>query len=238
MLKQLYLQCFCRLCIVFPWRTWLRHWEDLNPCICVIFQREKNRHQWQSVLCPSPHKNNSVGRSPHPRVSFRPLYMCMILGVACQWLAMQFCLIAVAYHRDPKQAWCHAWPRLPWRQRSPPLSPRRLLNEKPLPDGWEMRFTVDGIPYFVDHNRKTTTYIDPRTGKSSLWVCPLWHHVSKAVVHDPRLTALVKNSCQKDHRPVQRLITLLFIIKMYLPRKLFCLFLQWKWAPDHLCAWL
>uniref|UniRef100_A0A3P9BHZ7 HECT-type E3 ubiquitin transferase n=1 Tax=Maylandia zebra TaxID=106582 RepID=A0A3P9BHZ7_9CICH len=43
-----------------------------------------------------------------------------------------------------------------------------LLNDKPLPEGWEMRFTVDGIPYFVDHNRRTTTYIDPRTGKSSL----------------------------------------------------------------------
>uniref|UniRef100_A0A6Q2XN86 HECT-type E3 ubiquitin transferase n=1 Tax=Esox lucius TaxID=8010 RepID=A0A6Q2XN86_ESOLU len=42
------------------------------------------------------------------------------------------------------------------------------LNEKPLPEGWEMRFTVDGIPYFVDHNRRATTYIDPRTGKSSL----------------------------------------------------------------------
>uniref|UniRef100_A0A4W5RQ48 HECT-type E3 ubiquitin transferase n=1 Tax=Hucho hucho TaxID=62062 RepID=A0A4W5RQ48_9TELE len=38
-----------------------------------------------------------------------------------------------------------------------------LLNDKPLPEGWEMRFTVDGIPYFVDHNRRTTTYIDPRT---------------------------------------------------------------------------
>uniref|UniRef100_A0A4W3GMP8 E3 ubiquitin-protein ligase n=1 Tax=Callorhinchus milii TaxID=7868 RepID=A0A4W3GMP8_CALMI len=43
-----------------------------------------------------------------------------------------------------------------------------ILNEKPLPDGWEMRFTVDGVPYFVDHNRRTTTYIDPRTGKSAL----------------------------------------------------------------------
>ncbi|KAH0509276.1 E3 ubiquitin-protein ligase Itchy-like protein [Microtus ochrogaster] len=42
------------------------------------------------------------------------------------------------------------------------------LNEKPLPEGWEMRFTVDGIPYFVDHNKRTTTYIDPRTGKSAL----------------------------------------------------------------------
>lgn len=44
----------------------------------------------------------------------------------------------------------------------------RHLNDKPLPEGWEMRFTVNGIPYFVDHNRRTTTYIDPRTGKSSL----------------------------------------------------------------------
>uniref|UniRef100_A0A8C5GYW6 E3 ubiquitin-protein ligase n=1 Tax=Gouania willdenowi TaxID=441366 RepID=A0A8C5GYW6_GOUWI len=43
-----------------------------------------------------------------------------------------------------------------------------LLNDKPLPEGWEMRFTVDGVPYFVDHNRRTTTYTDPRTGKSSL----------------------------------------------------------------------
>lgn len=48
------------------------------------------------------------------------------------------------------------------------LTLSRLLNDKPLPEGWEMRFTVDGIPYFVDHNRRTTTYIDPRTGKSSL----------------------------------------------------------------------
>lgn len=48
------------------------------------------------------------------------------------------------------------------------FAPLSLLNDKPLPEGWEMRFTVDGIPYFVDHNRRTTTYIDPRTGKSSL----------------------------------------------------------------------
>ncbi|MEQ2202725.1 hypothetical protein XENOCAPTIV_013640, partial [Xenoophorus captivus] len=49
-----------------------------------------------------------------------------------------------------------------------PTRSTQLLNEKPLPEGWEMRFTVDGIPYFVDHNKRTTTYIDPRTGKSSL----------------------------------------------------------------------
>uniref|UniRef100_A0A8B9L9X4 E3 ubiquitin-protein ligase n=1 Tax=Astyanax mexicanus TaxID=7994 RepID=A0A8B9L9X4_ASTMX len=60
-----------------------------------------------------------------------------------------------------------------------------LLNEKPLPEGWEMRFTVDGIPYFVDHNRRRTTYIDPRTGKSSLENGPQITYVRdfKAKVH-------------------------------------------------------
>ncbi|KTG00970.1 hypothetical protein cypCar_00041570, partial [Cyprinus carpio] len=60
-----------------------------------------------------------------------------------------------------------------------------LLNEKPLPEGWEMRFTVDGIPYFVDHSRRTTTYIDPRTGKSSLENGPQITYVRdfKAKVH-------------------------------------------------------
>uniref|UniRef100_A0A9J8BGQ9 HECT-type E3 ubiquitin transferase n=1 Tax=Cyprinus carpio carpio TaxID=630221 RepID=A0A9J8BGQ9_CYPCA len=60
-----------------------------------------------------------------------------------------------------------------------------LLNEKPLPEGWEMRFTVDGIPYFVDHSRRTTTYIDPRTGKSSLSNGPQITYVRdfKAKVH-------------------------------------------------------
>ncbi|KAJ1554603.1 hypothetical protein HK405_004587 [Cladochytrium tenue] len=31
-----------------------------------------------------------------------------------------------------------------------------------LPAGWEMRYTVDGRPYFVDHNTRTTTWLDPR----------------------------------------------------------------------------
>ncbi|KAM9260353.1 LOW QUALITY PROTEIN: E3 ubiquitin-protein ligase Itchy homolog [Cariama cristata] len=58
------------------------------------------------------------------------------------------------------------------------------LNEKPLPEGWEMRFNVDGT-YFVDHNRRTTTYIDPRTGKSALDNGPQIAYVRdfKAKVH-------------------------------------------------------
>jgi len=32
----------------------------------------------------------------------------------------------------------------------------------PLPQGWEERQTPDGRPYFVDHNNRTTTWLDPR----------------------------------------------------------------------------
>ncbi|KAI7874368.1 HECT-domain-containing protein [Lichtheimia hyalospora FSU 10163] len=32
----------------------------------------------------------------------------------------------------------------------------------PLPPGWEMRSTPEGRPYFVDHNTRTTTWVDPR----------------------------------------------------------------------------
>ncbi|MCO5552380.1 hypothetical protein L7F22_005891 [Adiantum nelumboides] len=32
----------------------------------------------------------------------------------------------------------------------------------PLPSGWEQRNTPEGRPYFVDHNTRTTTWVDPR----------------------------------------------------------------------------
>ncbi|KAI8647384.1 E3 ubiquitin-protein ligase RSP5 [Parasitella parasitica] len=32
----------------------------------------------------------------------------------------------------------------------------------PLPPGWEMRTNPEGRPYFVDHNTRTTTWVDPR----------------------------------------------------------------------------
>lgn len=41
------------------------------------------------------------------------------------------------------------------------------LQQEPLPQGWEMRFTEDaGVKYFVDHNTRTTTFHDPRPGAS------------------------------------------------------------------------
>ncbi|GJQ65403.1 hypothetical protein Trydic_g7513 [Trypoxylus dichotomus] len=40
--------------------------------------------------------------------------------------------------------------------------PRRRNGELPLPDGWEFARDYDGKVYFIDHNSKKTTWIDPR----------------------------------------------------------------------------
>uniref|UniRef100_A0A183IUA2 HECT-type E3 ubiquitin transferase n=1 Tax=Soboliphyme baturini TaxID=241478 RepID=A0A183IUA2_9BILA len=39
------------------------------------------------------------------------------------------------------------------------------IMEQPLPTGWEIGLTEDGLPFFIDHNTRMTTYNDPRTGK-------------------------------------------------------------------------
>ena len=41
-----------------------------------------------------------------------------------------------------------------------------VMQEEPLPTGWEMRHTEDGVKYFVDHNSRSTTFSDPRPGAS------------------------------------------------------------------------
>lgn len=70
----------------------------------------------------------------------------------------------------------------PPQQASPTQTPARLSQGSPpppanaqmttsgatapgtgeLPAGWEQRFTPEGRPYFVDHNTRTTTWVDPR----------------------------------------------------------------------------
>ncbi|CAG0920590.1 unnamed protein product [Notodromas monacha] len=40
--------------------------------------------------------------------------------------------------------------------------PRRINGEIPLPDGWEMGRDYDGKVYYIDHNTKKTTWLDPR----------------------------------------------------------------------------
>ena len=43
-----------------------------------------------------------------------------------------------------------------------PTSTATTGGAGPLPSGWEQRTTAEGRPYFVDHNTRTTTWVDPR----------------------------------------------------------------------------
>ncbi|KAI8420486.1 hypothetical protein MSG28_008972 [Choristoneura fumiferana] len=44
---------------------------------------------------------------------------------------------------------------------------QNLLNSEGLPAGWSMQRAPNGRIFFIDHNQKTTTWIDPRTGCAS-----------------------------------------------------------------------
>ena len=53
-------------------------------------------------------------------------------------------------------------PPLPQMQQSTEIIAGPVNTQEPLPMGWEMRMTAEGRPYFVDHNSRTTTWMDPR----------------------------------------------------------------------------
>ncbi|KAG1961504.1 membrane-associated guanylate kinase, WW and PDZ domain-containing protein 3a isoform X3 [Pimephales promelas] len=40
-------------------------------------------------------------------------------------------------------------------------------GQDPLPKSWEMAYTETGMVYFIDHNTKTTTWLDPRLAKKA-----------------------------------------------------------------------
>ncbi|XP_061629644.1 membrane-associated guanylate kinase, WW and PDZ domain-containing protein 2-like isoform X1 [Phyllopteryx taeniolatus] len=56
--------------------------------------------------------------------------------------------------------------------KSPDKSPNKVpdVDEEelgPLPDNWEMAYTEKGEVYFIDHNTKTTSWLDPRLAKKA-----------------------------------------------------------------------
>ena len=48
----------------------------------------------------------------------------------------------------------------------------------PLPQGWEVLFTANGRPYFVDHHTRTTTWKDPRDSVSAATTTTLANRVT------------------------------------------------------------
>jgi len=42
-----------------------------------------------------------------------------------------------------------------------------VSNDEGLPPGWGMQVAPNGRIFFIDHNERATTWIDPRTGRPS-----------------------------------------------------------------------
>ncbi|XP_053361561.1 membrane-associated guanylate kinase, WW and PDZ domain-containing protein 2 isoform X4 [Clarias gariepinus] len=58
----------------------------------------------------------------------------------------------------------------PEEEQDAPKSPADSQNNDelgPLPDNWEMAYTEKGEVYFIDHNTKTTSWLDPRLAKKA-----------------------------------------------------------------------
>ncbi|KAK7834887.1 hypothetical protein U0070_022858 [Myodes glareolus] len=47
------------------------------------------------------------------------------------------------------------------------VKPEESEDLDPLPDNWEMAYTEKGEVYFIDHNTKTTSWLDPRLAKKA-----------------------------------------------------------------------
>uniref|UniRef100_A0A3Q4GEA7 HECT-type E3 ubiquitin transferase n=1 Tax=Neolamprologus brichardi TaxID=32507 RepID=A0A3Q4GEA7_NEOBR len=84
-----------------------------------------------------------------------------------------------------------------------------MIKEHPLPPGWEMKYTAEGVRYFVDHNSRTTTFKDPRPGfesgsrqggspgaydRSFRWK----YHQFRFLCHVKASMSLKKSSCLQD----------------------------------------
>ena len=77
------------------------------------------------------------------------LGVCPWVCVCCAWVSVRGCVLRVVSSATV-------------------VAPFRDLNSVscedlgPLPPGWEVRSTVSGRIYFVDHNNRTTQFTDPR----------------------------------------------------------------------------
>ena len=59
-------------------------------------------------------------------------------------------------------------------------------ESQPLPSGWEQKDTHSGEPYFVDHNTKTVTFVDPRTSAPKQPASPSQHTPSDSTAALPQ----------------------------------------------------
>uniref|UniRef100_A0A3Q0RPG8 Membrane associated guanylate kinase, WW and PDZ domain containing 1b n=1 Tax=Amphilophus citrinellus TaxID=61819 RepID=A0A3Q0RPG8_AMPCI len=81
----------------------------------------------------------------------------------------------------------------------------------PLPDNWEMAYTENGEVYFIDHNTRTTSWIDPRCldkPQKPLEECEddgmsLYHHINRKTQYENPVLEAKKRRQLEQQQPQQ-----------------------------------
>lgn len=58
-----------------------------------------------------------------------------------------------------------------WMFSQPEEPPRADPSREGLPQGWSLQVAPNGRVFFIDHNTKATSWVDPRTGTSCHGYC-------------------------------------------------------------------
>uniref|UniRef100_A0A8D2PHP2 Membrane associated guanylate kinase, WW and PDZ domain containing 1 n=1 Tax=Zosterops lateralis melanops TaxID=1220523 RepID=A0A8D2PHP2_ZOSLA len=97
------------------------------------------------------------------------------------------------------------------------LPPSAEDNLGPLPENWEMAYTENGEVYFIDHNTKTTSWLDPRClnkqqkpleecedddGFPDSWLSSISSHINRKTQYEnPVLEAKRKKQLEQQQQP-------------------------------------
>jgi hypothetical protein len=59
----------------------------------------------------------------------------------------------------------HTNTQQPYFQQQQPPQGKRVDLQRELPEGWECAADARGVLFFINHNNRTTTYVDPRSSQ-------------------------------------------------------------------------
>nr|CAD7449556.1 unnamed protein product [Timema bartmani] len=121
-------------------------------------RRESPGSQPSSARRRSGRQRNGIARSTHPRQQHLSQPGDLPQGYELRTTQQG----QVYFYHIPTGVSTWHDPRIP-RDLLPANCPNSVLSELgPLPPGWEMRQTISGRIYYVDHNNRTTQFTDPR----------------------------------------------------------------------------
>lgn len=114
-------------------------------------------YQQQQQLYQQPHHNNSNNQLHHQSsltnvaVTTNPNTLLSTSSTSIQHISPH------PYQQPPQHYHPHNY-----QQQSQHQSQHLHHGEFPLPEGWDIAKDFDGKIYYIDHNTKKTTWLDPR----------------------------------------------------------------------------